>query len=349
VSGDISPPGGSWLDTPARPGGQPGRTPAVGRPDRGEPSLARVVGTTLRLWWRRRVLRVADGARVGTFRWAAIAVALAVVAAACVTAALAGARAVPSPPPHHVAVKPTAAQLQALANERAAGQWIAAQVPAGTPLACDPGMCGYLVAAGVSDYMAIGSGRLAAGAAVPAGVAFVISTPALRKQAGSQLAAGAPEVIAAFGTGQGRVDVLVPAASKAAFLETVQSQVAASAQLGRALARNRRLHISLALRAELGAGQVDQRLLIMLQHMLVAHTVEVIGFGDPDPGASWPAQLRSVTIGGLIHHQHGRLVSQLTGDVRVVHALQSAANATTQQITAPGGGPELVIQVMASS
>ncbi len=345
MSGDISPPGGSWLDAPARPGGQAGRTPAVSRPDRGEPSLARVVGTTLRLWWRRRVLRVADGARVGTARWAAIAVALAVVAAASVTAALAGAR--PAPPPRHVAVKPTAVQLQTLADERAAGLWIAAQVPAGTPLACDPGMCGYLASDGVSGYLVIGSGRLAAGAAVPSGAAFVISTPALRKQAGSQLAAGAPEVIAAFGAGQGRVDVLVPAASRATFLQTVQSQVAASALLGRALARNRRLHIGLALRHELGAGQVDQRLLVMLEHMLATHSVYVAGFGDADPGASWPAQLRSMTINDLIHHQHGRLVSQATADLGVVHALDG--DASTQQATAPGGGPELIIQVMASS
>jgi hypothetical protein len=339
VSGDISPPGGSWLDAPARPA-EHGRPPAVSRPDHGEPSLARVIGTTLRLWWRRRVLHVPDGARVGTARWVAVAVILAVVAAGCVTAALAAAR--PAAPPRHVAVKPSAAQLQALANEHAAGLWVASQVPAGTPVACDPGMCGYLASAGVSDDLELRSGKLAPGAALPAGAAFVVSTPALRHQAGSLLAAGAPEVIAAFGTGPTRADVLVVATSAAAFQQAVQSQVAASARLGRALAHNRRLHIGATGRRELISGQVDQRLLVLLRQMVATESVYVTAFGDRDPGASWPAQLRSVTLGALRRHVRRHLVNYSNAYLDVVHRQQAAS---AQQVTGPNGGPALLIQV----
>jgi hypothetical protein len=340
VSGDISPPGGSWLDAPARPGGQPGRPPVVSRADHGEPSLARVIGTTLRLWWRRRVLHVPDGARVGTARWVTIAVILAVVAAGCVTAAIAAA--LPAPPPRHVAVKPSAAQLQAVANERAAGLWVASQVPAGTPVACDPRMCGYLASAGVSDDLALKSGKLAPGTALPAGAAFVISTPALRHQAGSLLAASAPEVLAAFGAGPTRADVLVVATSAAAFRHAVQSQVAASARLGRALARDRRLHLAAAARRELVTGQVDQRLLVLLKQMVATNSVYVNAFGDPDPGASWPAQLRSFTLGALRRHVRRHLVNYSDAYLDVVHRQQAAS---AQQITGPNGGPALLIQV----
>ena len=339
MSGDVSPPGGSWLDAPARPSGQPGRPLAGTRADGGEPSLARVVWTTLRLWWRRRVLRVPDGARLGTARWTAIAVVVALVAAAC--AALVAGTGRATPPAARVPAKPSPAQVQTVANERAAGQWVAAQVAPDTTVACDPAMCGYLISAGVSDDVVVG--KRAAGISA----ALVVSTPALRRQAGSLLAADAPEVIAAFGTGPTRVDVLVATTSATTFLTSAQQAVTASARLGRALARNPRLYMGLAQRRQLAAGQVDQRLLVMLQDMLATHSVHVVGFGDPDPGATWPAQLRSVTIDDLIHLSRGRLVNQVIADLRVVHALQR--DASTQQVTGPGGAPELVIQVPASS
>jgi hypothetical protein len=340
VSGDVSPPGGSWLKAPARPGGQPGRGPAVSGADGGEPSLARVVWTTLRLWWRRRVLRLPDGARLGAARWTAIGVVIALVAAGCVALVAGTGRA--APPRPHSAAKPSPAQLQAVPNERAAGRWVAAQITPNTTVACDPVMCGYLINAGVGDEVVVGRGSAAIS------TNLVVSTPAMRQQ-DSSLLAEAPEVIAAFGSGATRVDVLVATTSAATFLTTAQEAVAASARLGRTLARNKRLHIALAAHQELTAGQVDQRLLVMLQHMLATHSVYVAGFGDADPGANWPTQLRSLTIDDLIHHSHGRLVNQITADLRVVHALQGSGDASTQQGTGPRGGPELIIQVTAAS
>jgi hypothetical protein len=342
VSGDVSPPGGSWLKAPARPGTEAGRRPDAGRAGRGEPSIIRVVWTTLRLWWRRRVLRVADEARLGAVRWTAIAAVVALVAVGCV-ALVAGNGQSAAPPRAPAPVKPSPAQLQTVANERAAGQWVAAQVAPGATIDCDAAMCGYLIDAGASNDVVLGKGAAGLSASL------VVSTPTLRRDAGALLAADAPEVLAAFGTGPTRVAVLVAAASATAFLTAARQAVASSGRLGRTLARSRRLHVGGAARSELTAGQVDRRLLVMLERMLATHSVYVAGFGDADPGSSWPAQLRSVTIDNLIHHEHGRVVRQLGADIRVVHALQGPGEASTQQLTAPGGGPELVIQVAASS
>jgi hypothetical protein len=342
VSGDVTPPGGSRLKAPARPAGQPRRGPVVSRADGGEPSLARVFWTTLRLWWRRRVLRVSDDARLGTLRWAAIGIVIALIAAGCV-ALVAGTGQTAPPRRPHVAAKPSPAQLAAVANERAAGQWVAAQVASDTAVACDPAMCGYLINAGAGDDVVLGKGSAGISAAM------VVSTPALRAQSGSLLADDAPEVIATFGAGPTHVDVLVATTSAAAFLTTAHQAISASARLGRTLARSKRLHIGPAQRRKLTSGQVDKRLLVMLQHMLATHSVYVAGFGDADPGASWPAQLRSLTIDNLIHHSHGHLVNQAAADIQVVHVLQGAADVSTQQGTGPGGRPELVIQVPASS
>src|ERR1700689_4459213 len=132
VSGDTSPPGGSRLDAPARPGGGRARSAGTLRPP-SEPSMVKVVATTVRLWWRRRILRVADGARLGARRWSVLAIVVAVVAAGGIALGLStGSR--PAAPVKRVVVAkgPTPAQLEAEANEQAAGSWLAGQLAAGT-------------------------------------------------------------------------------------------------------------------------------------------------------------------------------------------------------------------------
>ena len=340
MSGDISPPGGSRLDAPARPRGSRGQTPVIRQPQRGQPSLARVAGTTLRLWWRRRVLHVPDGARIGRMRWAVLAAVVVVLAAGGAAVAAAGSRA--APPHKPVAQRPTPAQLQTRLNEQAASSWVEGQVAAGAMLACDPAMCGYLQDAGVPPADVV---TFARGVAVPGGAALVLSTPALRTQSGPALAAGAPEAIASFGTGQDRVDVLVATASTAAaFLLQARHAQTLSARIGRSLDHDRRLHAGPVTRHELTSGMVDQRLLVVLQRMLAAHPVSVAAFGDADPGASWAAQLRSVTINALVRHAGKRRISDVSADLRLVHSLQAPDIASVEQTTLAGGAA-LVIQV----
>lgn len=343
VARDISPSGGPGLDTPARPGGERGQGAGASRPGRDEPSLAKVAGTTLRLWWRRRVLRLPDDARVGAMRWSVLAVVVVVLAAAAAVTIAASASHPAAAPKKPVPAPLTAAQRLTVANEQAASSWVRAQVDPGAQLACDPSMCGYLQDAGVSPASDVVFGR---GAAVPGTAAFVLSTPALRSQSGSALAAGAPEVVASFGSGQERVDVLVTASgTAAAFLQTAHQAQNASARLGRSLARNRRLKEGPNTRHELATGVVDQRLLVVLKLLLAAHPVSLAGFGDADPGASWSAPLRSMTIDGLVHHVGKRRVSYLGADLSLLHGLEPPGSASVQQITRARGGTSLVIQV----
>jgi hypothetical protein len=342
VSGDISPPGGSWLDAPAAPGGERGQGAAGGRPPNDEPSLARVAGTTLRLWWRRRVLRLPDGARVGPLRWSVLAAALVVLAGGGAAIAVSGGR--PGPAPKQPAPRrPSAAQLLTVSNEQAASSWVQAQVDAGAQLGCDPSMCGYLLQAGLPAANFVMFSR---GATVPGSAAFVLSTPLLRAQSGTSLAAGAPEVVARFGTGQQRVDVLLATSGPAAaFLQAARHSQHASARIGKSLAGSHRLHAGPTTRRELTSGMVDHRLLVVLKRMLAAHPVSVAGFGDADPGASFPAQLRSMTVGGLVHHIGKRKVSYLHADLSLVRGLKPPYTASVQQITRARGRAALVIQV----
>jgi hypothetical protein len=342
VSGDISPSGGSRLDAPARAGGEHGQGPAGRRPPRDEPSLARVAGTTLRLWWRRRVLRLPDGARVGPLRWSVLAAAVVVLAGggAAIAVSGGGPRPAPKPPPPQ---RPSAAQLLAASNEQAASSWVQAQVDAGARLGCDPAMCGYLLQAGLSAANFV---VFSEGTAVPGSAAFVLSTPLLRTRSGTSLATGAPEVVARFGTGQQRVDVLLAtSAPAAAFRQAAEHNRRVSARLGTSLARNHGLHAGPTTRRDLTGGLVDYRLLVVLKRMLAAHAVSVAGFGDADPGASFPAQLRSMTVDGLVHHAGKRKVSDLRADLRLLRGLRPPYATSVQQITRVRGGAALVIQV----
>ena len=75
MSGDAAPQSGPGLEAPVRPDGA-AKSHLGHRKTPVEPSLVRVVGTTARLWVRRRILRVADGSSVGPLRWTALSVAV---------------------------------------------------------------------------------------------------------------------------------------------------------------------------------------------------------------------------------------------------------------------------------
>jgi hypothetical protein len=306
--------------------------------------MVKVVGTTVRLWWRRRILRVADGARLGARRWSVLAIAVAVVAAGAIALGLStGSR--PAAPVKRVVVAkgPTPAQLEAEANEQAASSWLAGQLAAGTEVGCDPVMCGYLQRAGMPAAQDV---VFKPGATVPGTAAFVLSTPTLRSRSGSALAAGAPEAVASFGTGSNRVDVLVAATGgAAAFLSAEQQAVSASARAGKALLRNRQLHVGPGTRHELVSGQVDQRLLALLHQLVAAHPVYVAGFADGDPAASWPAQLRSVLIDGLTRHAGKHRISYLKADLKVLRGQSPAQGFSWQQVKRANGSAALTVQV----
>jgi hypothetical protein len=329
VPGDIS-----------SPPGERGLTADLSAPAR-EPSLARVLGTTVRLWWRRRVLRVQDGARIGALRWTALIVVVALVAGGAAAGAVAATRTtkpVPLAPP---VPRLSRAQLQTQANEQAAGTWLGAQVAATTPIGCDPDMCGYLQAAGYPMSQDV---VFQPGATVPGSAVLVVSTPALRAQAPAALTGAGPEVIASFGSGRDVVQVLVATEpSPAAFATAAQAAATASAHVGGALARDRGLHLTASARLDLTGGKVDRRLVVLLQKLVAGRQVTVLGFTDAGPGASWTAQFRSVTIAGL----GTRKSTELRAMLKLLRGPRAPYRSSVQVATQPGGGTELIIVVPA--
>jgi hypothetical protein len=178
-----------------------------------------------------------------------------------------------------------------------AADWVAQQVSRSVTVACDPLMCAALEARGVPTARLL---VLRTGAASPRGAAVVVATPAVRSQFGSRLDTEyAPAVIAGFGSGPGQVNVQVVAPDGAAAYRTeLRQDQAARKAAGTQLLANKQLQVTAPARAQLAAGQVDSRLLIMLPALAATHPVQVLAFGDPGPKAGPGIPLYSADLSG---------------------------------------------------
>jgi hypothetical protein len=340
VSGDISPQPGSRLHLQHRPAGVR-RTPAP------PPSLLHVFATTLRLWLRRRVLRLPDGAKLGALRWAVVAV----VAVLAIAGAAGGAVALrtaaqPQPrPAHHHALRPriTPAQVQAMANERSAAAWIAAQLAAGTGVACDPAMCADLQAAG---WPAGHLQTLTPGGALPGGVVLVVS-PAVLQSASAGQAGRPPELIASFGSGQESVHVLAGSGTPEQFRAAARAAVAAAHRLGSLLAHEPQVHASGSAGRWLVSGLVDRRLLVVLHRLALIRPLYVAGFGGAAPGAGWPGELRAMTLARLNPGVGPR--RDLGAVLRALRGLPARYRPAVREAHGPGGAIQLHLEFPAPS
>jgi hypothetical protein len=362
VPGDRSPQPGPGLDAPARPDDLAAAAPTARRPPPPEPSLARVFATTLRLWLRRRVLRVADDAPIGALRWTAATAAVLIVAGAVgggvavalPRSALSRSALSPSAQPaarqnHHAPQRTSPAQAESTASEQAAAAWMVAQVASGTTVYCDVAMCTALQTAGFpATQLAIlgpGSTLPAASKHTPAGL--VVETAAAYADLGRLLPAAAPQVLASFGKSPELVQVRVIGGTPAAFRVAARAAIAADAKSGRNLAREHRLHLAGTARAELGSGLVDPRLVFLLGRLVAVSPVYVTGFFNANPGVAWPAELRAVTITGLVLGSGRHRVSTVGAVLRLLRSQPARYRAVIRQGSGPGGEVALTIGFLA--
>jgi tetratricopeptide (TPR) repeat protein len=165
-----------------------------------------------------------------------------------------------------------------------AADWVAQQVSRNVTVACDPLMCAALEARGLPTAKLL---VLRADAANPLGAGVVVVTPAVRSQFGRRLDSEyAPLVIAGFGSGPGQVDVQVVAPDgAAAYLAALRQDLTARKSAGTQLLANKQIGATARARAQLEAGSVDSRLLIVLPTLAATHPIQVLAFGDSGPGA----------------------------------------------------------------
>jgi hypothetical protein len=249
-----------------------------------EPSWARVLGTTLRLWLLRLVTARRLAADSPARRWWRMAGALALAA---VTFAGGAVTVLLSQSPRGTGndAAATAGGIgPAAAARAAAATWVERHVSRAAIVGCDPMMCVALQAGGFPPADLL---PLTSAVAAPLGSTVIVATAAVRSQFGPRLASVyAPIVLARFGSGRARVDIRVYAPGSAArYRAALAADMAERRVAGRQLLGNSRIAASGAARLDLAAGKVDSRLLVTLSALTSDHHLSIAAFGDQAPGA----------------------------------------------------------------
>jgi hypothetical protein len=250
------------------------------------------------------------------------------------------------------------------AIRRQAAAWVAGQVSGHTTVACDPVMCTELAARG---FPALGLTVLRPS---PAGLngtdldgsTLVVATPGVRAALGTRLASVyAPGVIASFGSGRQQIQVrAVAAGGTVAYQAELASDQAARQAAGKQLLRNTSVSAAPAARAQLLAGQVDGRLLMVLATMASTEPIQIRSFGDSGPGASSGQPLRAAVIATPTHPTGTTSTTSTTGHTAPTDTTGAASGSglgylltfaraqrppyqpAQAQITGPARGPDVL-------
>jgi len=254
--------------------------------------MAKVLGTTVRLWLQRRSARARSllilAVVVVVFAAGALTVMLARHPGAAPTAGRHAGRA-------HQSAPSLAAIAAAAAARSAAADWVVGQVSHGAIVACDPEMCSALEARGfpAGDIMMLGPA-----AHDVLGSAVVVATSAVRSLIGPRLqTVYAPGVLASFGSGAARVDVLVYApGGAAAYQSAFRADLRSRQHTGHQLLGNSNISAPPAVRRQLAAGQADSRLLSTIATLSDQYRLRIVALSDSGPGAGPGIPLRAAEL-----------------------------------------------------
>jgi hypothetical protein len=296
------------------------------------PSWGRVLATTVQLWVARHFGQPA------TRRWRLVV--LVVTLAFGIGAALgftdvfsSKGKAVDA----RMAAHSTPSADPAAAVRAQAAAWVAGQVGGNVVIACFPDMCSALEARGVP------AGRLmpltAGQASIPA-ASVLVTSPSSTDPA---LTAEAPGLIASFGAAGDQVQVrMVATSGAAAYAKAEATDLAARKVAGPQLLTNSHLEFTAADQAELNAGEVDSRLLLLLATLAPQHSLMVVSFSDAAPGAA--TLYRQAT---LTSAKPGGAAANLAGALAIVRAQTSPYAPAHAAITSTGGQSSLIIEFAA--
>jgi hypothetical protein len=243
-----------------------------------------VLATTVSLWVGRRVARLRHP------RLALVLAVCVVVAAAAVVSVIqvSGTSSRTASASRPQAAPPAWARGAAGTVRTQAATWVASQLSSAETVGCDPLMCAALRAHGVAASRLVPVGPSAAGVDV-----VVASASADGQQ-------NAPVLLASFGSGVSLIEVrTAPPGGAASYQRAVAADLVARRSAGAQLLHSQRIGVAGLAAAQLQAGQVDSRLLIMLAMLASQHPWRVVAFGGASPGvAVAQAPFRQVTITG---------------------------------------------------
>ncbi|HWF79609.1 MAG TPA: hypothetical protein VN695_03430 [Streptosporangiaceae bacterium] len=171
-----------------------------------------------------------------------------------------------------------------------AATWVAAQVDHGAKVACDPMTCQALADHGLPSQRLDDLARRAVG---PLRAPILVDTPALRRQYGASLPNRAPTVLAGFGLGADRITVRVLARHGGhAYVSALRADRKERQAAGASLLTSSQVTTARAARNALVAGDVDDRLLLVITALASQHPIDIVAFGRTWPGTSAGVPMR---------------------------------------------------------
>jgi hypothetical protein len=212
-------------------------------------------------------------------------------------------------------------------------------------------MCAALQAHGVAESRLLPVGPTTTGLTGLSDADVIVASPSIRGRFGPQLGDSAPALLASFGSGASLIDVRAAfAGGAAAYDSAVKADAAARQSAGAQLLRSQRIMVSPQGAAQLRAGEVDSRLLVMLAALASLQRLRVVAFGDASPGAQVPPAglpLREVTITSAGGPGGTAALAPVLAMVRAQRATYQPAFASI--VDSAAGQPELLIEFAAPS
>jgi protein kinase-like protein len=270
-------------------------------------------------------------------RWRAVTVLGSVLLVAGVIGAavnLAGRGAPPAPPTGLRPALPPPNTEAAVRNEAVA--WIVHQVSRSAIVGCDAQVCADLAGQGFP-----GANLLTIGPQTndPLGADLVVSTAAVRAQLRDRLAAvWAPAIIAAFGSGNARIEIRLEYPGGATSYNADRGKYQRARKLIDAqLLANRSIKLSAKARAQLRSGDIDPRLPELIAAMVHIHPVRIVEFGGQSPGGGPASLLRSMDLATAHPPAHLTSSAYINWMRSFVNVQRSQYHPVLSLVTPPGG------------
>jgi hypothetical protein len=297
------------------------------------------MATTVSLWASRRLPRVRRPRALLVVACLLIVVAAALGVIRLTTTSARSAQASSPARPHQVRAAGaggTGAGGAAAAVRSQVAAWIVSQVSSDATIGCDPLMCAALRTHGVAAGRLL---SLAPAAAITPGASVIAAAPAGR----AGLSQDAPVLLASLGTGSSLVEVRATAPGGAAsYHSALAADAAARTSAGAQLLHSGRIQAGAQAAGQLRAGQVDSRLLIILDLLASQRSWRVIAFGDASPGVPLvDAPFRQVIVTAAGSGDGVAGVAPAIAVLRAQRAPYQAAQVSTVQLA--GGQPGLRI------
>jgi hypothetical protein len=283
------------------------------------------------------------GGRV-RWRWRAAAVLASVLLVAGVVGAAVNLAGHGGPPARPAGPQPgTSPPLNGEAAIRArAVTWVVHQVSRSAIVACDAQVCADLASKGFPGGNLLTIGPTSND---PLVANLVVSTAAVRAQLRNRLASvWAPAIIAAFGSGNARIEIRLEFPGGATSYRAVQGAYArARKHVDAQLLTNRSIKLSPRAKAQLRSGNIDPRLPELIAAMVHFHPLRIMDFGSQSPGGGPASLLRSMDLATADPPAHLSSSAYSNWMRSFIKAQRTKYHSALSLVTLPGGQAALRI------